>query len=119
MDPLKRETISEILDLAGGDDVILIELLSSFLDDAKQLSKGIEEAVKRSDWQKLKFEVHTLKGLCGTIGAKPLFETCKVLNNEIKKGNFAVAVDLAKEISVHYEVLISHITANYNIKYEA
>ncbi len=115
MTPLSKETIDGILELAGGEDFILVELFQSFLEDAKELSGGIKQAADSSDWEKLQFDVHTLKGLCGTIGANPLFEVCKVLNDDLKSGNTSTAISLANEVVEKYEELVEHITSNYQV----
>ena len=119
MNPLDKETIDEILDLADGEEGVLTELLQSFLKDARELSKEINNAVHNLDWEKLQFNVHTLKGLAGTIGAIPLFEVCKVLNNDLKTGNTMTAGSLANSVSTKYEELIEYIKSNYQIEYEA
>tara|TARA_B110000211_G_C14010725_1_gene523003 strand:+ start:409 stop:801 length:393 start_codon:yes stop_codon:yes gene_type:complete len=119
MSPLNKETIDGILELTGGDESILIELFESFLDDAKELSGGIKTSADTSDWDKLKFDVHTLKGLCGTIGANPLFEVCKVLNDDVCDGNYEKMIPLANEVVDNYKILVNYITSNYEISYEA
>lgn len=119
MDPLSKETIGSILELTGGDDSILIELFESFLVDAKELSTGISNATVSKDWEKLKFDVHTLKGLCGTIGANPLFEICKTLNEQIKDGSYNNVNLLVGEVDVKYRELVNYITSNYNIEHAA
>ena len=115
MKPLNRETINTILDLADGDSNVLIELLISFLKDAKELSEEINHAVTNLDWNQLQFKVHTLKGLSGTMGAKPLFEICKMLNDDLKKGNTQSANSLAISLSVEYNDLEEYIKSNYKI----
>lgn len=115
MSPLNKETIDGILELAGGEDFILVELFQSFLEDAQELSESIKSAADSSDWEKLKFDVHTLKGLCGTIGANPLFEVCKVLNDDLRNGKLETAVGLANEVIAKYEELTEHIKSNYKV----
>lgn len=119
MEPLNKETIDGILELAGGDDFLLVELFESFLEDGKELSDGILNSASNSDWEKLKFDVHTLKGLSATIGATPLFEVCKVMNDDLKTGNDAEAKVLAEEVIQKYKELVDYITSKYSVKYEA
>ena len=119
MDPLNKETINTILELADGDNIVLLELLESFLKEAKELSEEINNAVNELDWEKLQFNVHTLKGLSGTIGAKPIFDVCKVLNDDLKKGNKMTAVSLANLVSIKYKELVKYIKSNYKIEYDA
>ena len=112
---LKKETIDGILELAGGEDFILVEIFKSFLKDANELSESIKYSADSSDWEKLKFDVHTLKGLCGTIGATSLFEVCNELNNNLKIGNTKFAEELANQVVLIYEELVTYINKNYNI----
>jgi len=119
MTPLNKETIDGILELAGGDDSILVELFESFLQDAKELSEGISLSVSKSNWDKLKFDVHSLKGLCGTIGANPLYEVCKELFEEVSKERFHNLKPLVSQIEKQYTELVSYIKSNYDIKHEA
>ncbi len=118
MNPLNKETLDAILELAEGENSVLLELLQSFLKDAKELSEEINNAVHDLDWERLEFNVHTLKGLSGTIGANPLFEACKVLYNDLKSGNIATAVSLASSVSIKYEELVEYIKSYYQIEHE-
>ena len=119
MDPINKETIQTILELSDGDNCVLLELLQSFLKDTKELSEEINTAVHNLDWEKLQFYVHTLKGLSSTIGAKPLFELCKKLNDDLKSGNRMTAVSLANSVYTKYQELEEYIKSNYQIEYEA
>ena len=119
MNPLSKDKIETILDLANGDDCVLIELLQSFLKDAKELSEEINSAAHNLDWEKLQFNVHTLKGLSGTIGANPLYQVCKTLNDDLKIGNTNTAVSLANSVCSKYVELVDYIRFNYQIEYEA
>jgi HPt (histidine-containing phosphotransfer) domain-containing protein len=110
-----QDAIDGILELAGGEDVVLVELFQSFLKDAKELSEGMKLAADCSDWEKLQFDVHTLKGLSGTIGAVSLFEVCTILNNNLKDGNTKSAIDLSNQVVYIYKELVNHITKNYNV----
>ena len=119
MNPLNKETLDAILELAEGEGSVLLELLQSFLNDAKELSEEINSAVHDLDWERLEFNVHTLKGLSGTIGANPLFEVCKELHNDLKSGNIKTAVSLANAVSIKYGELVEYIKFNYQIEHEA
>ena len=115
MNPLNKDKIDEILYLADGEYLILLELFQSFLKDAKELSEGIKHAAIDSDWEKLKFDVHSLKGLCGTIGATQLFDVCEVLNDDLKNNNKTTAITLADKAFLEYEELVKFITSTYQV----
>lgn len=113
--PLNKETIDAIIDLAGGETSILIELFDSFLQDGEELTSNIKIALESSDAEKLQYEVHTLKGLCGTIGAITLFEVCKELDAELKMGEQARINELVEELMERYQDLVVYINKNYEI----
>jgi two-component system CAI-1 autoinducer sensor kinase/phosphatase CqsS len=115
MNPLNKQTLDMILELADGDNNVLLELFSSFLKDAKELSQEINSAVYNLDWEKLQFKVHTLKGLSGTIGARSLFEICKTLNNDLKNGDKLTAIRLANSIVIECKELADYLRTNYKI----
>lgn len=87
---IKEDTVKQILDLSGGDTEILIELFSSFIEDAKELGEEISKAFEANDASSLKTHIHTLKGLCGTIGATTVFEKSYAIDLILKeKGSFS------------------------------
>ena len=116
---LKKETIGSIRLLAGGNEHVIEELFQSFLKESKELLLDIRQAVDTEDWQKLQFDVHALKGLCGTIGASALFEVCKILNDDLKQSNLSSADELTNEALGIYEDLVVFIAKNYKVYYEA
>jgi HPt (histidine-containing phosphotransfer) domain-containing protein len=82
---IKEDTINQILELSGGDSSILVELFTSFNDDSVELQNEILTAFDAKDYKALKSSIHTLKGLCGTIGATSVFEKSYEIDLELKK----------------------------------
>ncbi len=82
---IKEETINQILDLSGGDTAILVELFTSFNDDSVILQNEISTAFNEKDYKALKSAIHTLKGLCGTIGATSVFEKSYEIDLTLKQ----------------------------------
>ena len=118
MNPLNKQKINAILELADGDTIVLIELLNSFLKDIKELSDDINSAVYNSDWKRLGFKAHTLKGLAGTIGANPLFEICKKITDSLEKDDTTKAVSFVNYLFLECRELKGYIETNYNIEDE-
>jgi CheY-like chemotaxis protein len=55
--------------MVEGDRDLYLRLLSGFVDHLGVAHEEIAQAVAAGDWQTLERETHTLKGLCGTVGA--------------------------------------------------
>ncbi len=64
-----------------GDEIY--NLLESFTDQAKESKKGIEIAVKNSDYSDLSKYCHALKGCSSYIGAINLTESCDILAHKL------------------------------------
>ena len=80
--PVLRQTLSKrgLPQVAGldvdagllmveGDRDLYLRLLSGFVDHLGVAHEEIALAMTSGDWQTLERETHTLKGLCGTVGA--------------------------------------------------
>lgn len=82
----------EILDLrylkqaAGGEIAILRELLGLFRVDAARHLEGLQEAVGRGDWEMVRYEAHSLAGLCATTGASHLQSLVRRIEEALREG---------------------------------
>lgn len=83
------DIIQNLLDSVG-DNTLLMPLFESFQTDSQQLIAAIQQNWKEEDYENFKKNVHTLKGLCGTVGASQMYENCKSIeiwhkNQELEK----------------------------------
>lgn len=106
MGMLRRNTASnpEILD----------ELFENFIEDADELIKEIETTIKENEVDNYFTAVHTLKGLCGTIGCSQMFEVLKTMDKLKKDQDFENSVSYFNNLTecfqntitaIRYEVL--------------
>jgi len=86
---------------------ILTELFQSFIEDAGALIADIKTASQNNDNDCIYANVHTLKGLCGTIGCSRLFEVLKVMDTYNKEKSF----DRTKNIIADLELVFSETNA--------
>ena len=70
---------SKALTLVGGDEGILLTILSPFIDDLPDTLAAMDEAHSNQDWATLKRRAHSLKGMLRTFGAIPLGEAAFAL----------------------------------------
>jgi len=85
-DSLEKLSTSYIdIDTLGGLKNILgeniNELIVTFIDRSTLLVNEI--MVNENDIEKIKFNIHSLKGSSGNIGAKELFRLCEMIENKI------------------------------------
>jgi HPt (histidine-containing phosphotransfer) domain-containing protein len=82
----------------GGHD-LLVELIDLFLQDAPARMAAIRAAVEGRDWAGLTERAHSLKGSCGSLGAKEMAALCARL--EAMGTDVAIRRDAA---TVHSEL---------------
>jgi PAS domain S-box-containing protein len=73
----------------GGEAEILEMLVNLFLDEHDTYLKNIKTALDKEDGELLYRELHTLKGVCATIGADRLEKAIKVPESAAAQKNFA------------------------------
>ncbi len=89
-----NKNIEKLRSLAGDQTEVLKEIVNSFLEESSFLLKNIEDAIDKSQFEKLRENVHSIKGLFATIGATKLFEISKYMDENIKKDNFELTSKL-------------------------
>ncbi len=66
----------------GGNEEIYRKILASFIHEMPALTKELEDAGKRKDWDTVKELAHKAKGSCGAIGASGAQKLCAQLQIE-------------------------------------
>lgn len=68
----------------GGDASLYAMMVQEFRDDQREVARHIERALAAGDTVQAQMLAHTLKGLAATIGAQPLFETAKAVDDLLR-----------------------------------
>ncbi len=85
-DPIDPRVWSDLLDLAGEDDPMMIaELIDSFVGDAEQQLQGMRTAVAMGDTTALRRFAHALRSPSASLGANVLAELCGKLENLMRE----------------------------------
>jgi CheY-like chemotaxis protein/HPt (histidine-containing phosphotransfer) domain-containing protein len=82
---------SHALNLVGGDEQLLRELLEIFMQEAPALMRQIDEGIANRDSALVKRAAHTLKGAVGNFGVRAVFDVCHRLEMMGKAGDLADA----------------------------
>ncbi|MDH5721009.1 MAG: Hpt domain-containing protein [Spirochaetia bacterium] len=85
---IKEENINQLRELSGGTDDLLVELVEKFIENGKRYISDIEKAYAGSDWDKIRFAVHTMKGSALSLGLSPMGEYLSDLNQKAKENKF-------------------------------
>ncbi|MBP9491055.1 MAG: transporter substrate-binding domain-containing protein [Aliarcobacter sp.] len=108
--------ISQALNRMAGNQKLLLNQLKRFVKSQNSFEEKILTFVKNSDLESAIREAHTLKGLCGNIGADLLFEKAKELESYLKENGFDDKyADLIKVIKSDLDILINNIKATIEL----
>jgi len=92
--------MAEVLERAGGDMELVIEVAGLFLDDYPRLLSEMEQSIEQGDREMLRRSAHTLKGSAANIAAKPVAEAA--LKLEMIDMAHAVEAYMALENEIDY-----------------
>jgi two-component system sensor histidine kinase/response regulator len=108
--PLQLERLDEI---SGGDTEFEKELLGEFLRTAPILVEDAAKAIAAKDTATAQRAAHTLKGSSGSIGAGPLAEASRFLEETCKEGRFEEATPRLDQIRAGLDDLAAFVLGHY------
>ena len=88
---LDPAAIENLLALVGGDPAFLVELVSTFLDEAPTLLADMRDALERGDAGGVRLAAHSLKSNGNDFGATTFASLCKQLELLGRTGDLAPA----------------------------
>jgi CheY-like chemotaxis protein/anti-sigma regulatory factor (Ser/Thr protein kinase) len=100
---VRRERLWEC---CGGDAELVAEVVEEFLQSVPEVLARLEKAIAGADAPKVRFEAHTLRGSCRTVGADSLEFTCGLLEEGGAAGNLGAAPELLKRARTAAERLV-------------
>lgn len=105
---------AEIFDFEGvlfrlyGDRELLIQLLSIGGDDLHRTLDEISEAISRNDVKDVVYQLHSLKGIAGNLGAQRLLELSRQFEAGVKAGETELT-DLPPRLRAEIEAFLDKI----------
>jgi HPt (histidine-containing phosphotransfer) domain-containing protein len=97
LDPALLETL-DALARETGDTALVERALQAFFDVAQQAQLLFRESVSAGDWQRATFQVHSIKGAAGQLGARRLFSVCEQIERACRAGDVADPLGWAAQI---------------------
>ena len=82
------DVIHALSEAMGGDLAFVKGMLAEFIAEAKEQIESAEKAYKLNDCQGVQYELHTLKGNSGTLGASQVHEMCEKIETKAKVCDF-------------------------------
>ena len=102
-DYLDQSALDNLMELIGGDQDALTELVESFLSEGPKLMKQLAAAADQGDADGVRRAAHTIKSSGNDFGATALAELSRDLEQRGKAGDVTDAVARASRIQLEYE----------------
>lgn len=100
---LDPAALEKLLELVGGEQALLAELIESFLQDTPPLLTSMRRALEQGDPAQLGMAAHTLKSTSRGFGAVRLSEWCVELEAMGNAGTLDGAAELVTQLEKEYQ----------------
>jgi HPt (histidine-containing phosphotransfer) domain-containing protein len=95
--PLDQSALTSLLDMVGGDDGFLAEMIDTFLTEGPALLAEMESAVAAGDAPTLRRAAHTLKSNGRTFGALRLGDISQQIEERAAAGQIDDVAGLIRD----------------------
>jgi HPt (histidine-containing phosphotransfer) domain-containing protein len=86
---LDAEAMARLLEITGGDQAFIDELVDTFVDDARTQIEGLRAAASSGDTEAVVRPAHSLKSNAQNVGATLLAELSRSLEADARAGAIA------------------------------
>jgi HPt (histidine-containing phosphotransfer) domain-containing protein len=102
-DPIDAMAFANLLEMTGGDQAFVDELVDTYLQEGASLVDRLRTAAATGAGDDLVRAAHSLKSSSMNVGALPLGELCRSLETEARTGTVPDVRDRAEEIAAAFE----------------
>lgn len=106
---LTREAIQRMRDAVGDDDLVMADILQSFVDEVDGLLDQLTQAAASNDLKTLYRIAHTLKSSCRDLGDEAAADLCAKLESDARAGAVSGAVAASRMIACRIVSLKSEV----------
>jgi HPt (histidine-containing phosphotransfer) domain-containing protein len=83
---LDPEAMARLLEITGGDQAFVDELVDTFFDDATAQVQALQQASEAGDAEAIVLPAHSLKSNAVNVGATLLGDLCRALEADARAG---------------------------------
>jgi len=109
-----KETVDELLKL--NDPMFIIDVLETFKEESPKYLREVQAHFKQRDYDRMRINLHQLKGSCGTIGAEQVRLFIIGMMDKIEKGRMSSLERDCKQLSKLLTDLYAMLDIVYEIK---
>jgi HPt (histidine-containing phosphotransfer) domain-containing protein len=102
-DPIDPAAFANLLEMTGGDQAFVDELIDTYLDEGASLVDRLRTAAATGAGEDLLRAVHSLKSSSVNVGALSLGELCRSLESDARTGTVLDARGRSEEIGAAFD----------------
>jgi CheY-like chemotaxis protein/HPt (histidine-containing phosphotransfer) domain-containing protein len=103
----KEKTLSPVVSKLVADEPEIADLVVEFIDSIPAMFDKIDHAAKNRDWENLKFEVHSLKGVGGGYGYPELTDIAGKIEFQIATKNQPEIDSLLETLDTYIQRIVA------------
>lgn len=103
VDPLDRHVIGTLMALSAETPEFMTELIAEFCEGVERHLVALHSAVEAADGEAVAYVAHTLRGNCGTIGARHMAAVAARLEELAVCGRAEEGSELIGHLQMEYE----------------
>ena len=100
--PIDQATFANLLEMTGGDQAFVDELVDTYLSEGDRLVGDLVGAAEAGDIAALVLPAHSMKSSSLNVGALALGELCRLLEMDARNGSVEAPVERANEVKVAF-----------------
>ena len=100
--PIDEATFANLLDMTGGDQAFVDELVDTYLEEGDRLVEELITAATVNDIQAMVRPAHSMKSSSLNVGALELGELCRALETHARSDEVDDPVALAEAVKVAF-----------------
>ena len=97
------EAFARLVEITGGELDFVDELVDTYLEDGTQIVEQLRDAASRGSVADLVRPAHSLKSSSLNVGALPLGEQCRTLEEAARRGEVPHAAEWAERIATGFD----------------
>jgi len=101
--------IQEALERVQNDTRFLLELMRDFEHDYRKKRKVIDQAIQQQNFDKIQQTIHSLKGAAGNISAKPIHNSCMIVEYLVSCGDIGLMKEVLYDMDQQFLELQAYI----------
>ncbi len=103
MSSIDTQVLESLLDMLGGDQEALAEIINCYLFESPKIVAAIQTSVTIPDAETLFKTAHSFKSSSASVGALNLFQLCLELESKGKSGNLEGVEELVSQMVNEYK----------------